>query len=583
MKRNIPSGLLRGSVSCSSKPMALYMTLLTLCALWLPEKAFGVGYWTALSTQPSDNIGVCLLMTDGTVLAEGSSSNWWKLTPDSGGHYINGSWSSRSSSTWGHQTGSTAVLQNGNVFVAGGEHGGNFASVEIYYPASDSWSVVTSSAYFGNIEDGNAMLLENGQVMIEPQEASGIYANQTFTFNPANNLFSETVGSPLNGIGEATWVKLPNDNILIIDSGDYSTGLTSAEQYDPYTGIWTSAGTAPNIWPDVTGTGYVSEMGPAFLLPNGNAIFFGGNGVTAVYNNGTWSTSATIPNGLAMKDAGGVMMVNGKILLAVCPPGVNSSKGAINGIGPTSFYEYDYTANSGAGGYTLAPNPGGSQISGAAGGLTFLDLPDGTVLLSGLGSQLYVYQPDGSPLAAGQPTIDKVQWNINGSLHVTGTLFNGISQGGSYGDNAQMDSNYPLVRFTDGSGNVYYGTTYNWSSTSVQTGGRIVTTEVTVPPSVFDVPASFSLQVIANGNASAPVTFYSPVWVDFVNYNSLIELGWFQFPYPTLHQGVAAVASGGTIAVDAGSQPSTGHETVPYTISTPMTIISVYGPSTIGQ
>ena len=144
-----------------------------------------------------------------------------------------------------------------------------------------------------------------------------------------------------------------------------------------------------------------------------------------------------------------------------------------------------------------------------------------------------------------------------------------------------MDSNYPIVRFTDGSGNVYYGRTYNWSRTSVQTGGAVVTTECAVPASVFDFPNNFSLQVIANGIASNPVTFYSPVWVDF-NYIGF-QNGWYVFPWETLPSGVSAVAIGGTIAINASTQPSVGHETVPYTISTPMTIISVYGPSTISH
>jgi hypothetical protein len=469
--------------------------------------------------------------------------------------------------------------------VAGGENGNSFDSVEIYNPGNDSWTIAVNHAYFGNIEDGNAMLLYNGQVLIEPQESTGIYAYKTFTFNPNNNTFTQTPTSPLNAIGEACWVKLANDNILVIDSDDSSAGATTAEYYNPHTGYWSNAvtgGTVPNIWPNVTGTGYVSESGPAFLLPNGNAIFFGGNGVTAVYNNGFWSQSATVPNGLGQKDAPGAMMVNGKVLLAVCSQGVNSDPSAINGVGPTSFYEYDYTANGGNGGYTLTGTPGGG-ISGRAGGLTLLDLPDGTVLLSGLGSHTYVYQPDGSPLGAGKPTIYGVRWNTDGTLHITGTLFTGISQGASYGDDEQMDSNYPLVRFTDGSGNVYYGTTYNWSTTSVQTGGTVVSTEVALPAAVYDSPNFFSLQVVANGIASDPVGFYSPVWVDFVNYNPIFQFGTFQFPYPTLHQGVSAVASGGTIAIDASSQPSTGHETVPYTVSKPMTIISVYGPSKVGN
>jgi hypothetical protein len=570
--------------------MVLYLTLLTLCAAGLPKNAFAVGSWTNVTTQPGDTIWICLLMTDGTVLAEGNSSNWWKLTPDGNGHYFDGKWTSRHSSSWGHQSGSTVVLRSGKVFVAGGElapSSASFDTCEIYDPVSDSWSIAANPTFFGNIEDGNGILLENGQVLIEPQEASGIYQNQTFTFNPANNTFTQTAGSPLNGIAESTWVKLPNDNILLIDSDNSSTGGTTAEEYDPYTGYWSNAvtsGTVPNIWPNVTGTGDASEMGPAFLLPNGNAIFFGGNGHTAIYNtaSGTFSRGTTIPGGLAMKDAGGAMMVNGKILLGVCPPGVNSNGNDINGIGPTSFYEFDYTANSGAGGYTPTGTAGGTE-SGNASFLSFLDLPDGTILLCGLGGQTYIYTPDTPALAAGKPTIYSVQWNTGLSLHITGTLFNGICQGGSYGDDAQSDSNYPLVRFTDGSGNVYYGTTHGWSSTSVQTGSAVVSTEVDVPAAVYDFPGAFSLQVVANGNASDPVTFYSPVWVDFVNFDPLMEFGWYEFPYATLPQGVSGVASGGTIAINASSQPSTGHVTVPYTISKPMNIISVNGPSTIGQ
>ena len=576
MKSNISIAMLRPSVSCASRLLTMSL-LLAFSVLWQPEKAFAVGSWTAVATQPADGIGICMLLSDGTVLAEGSGSNWWQLSPDSSGHYINGNWTARNNSSWGHQDGSTAVLINGNVFVGGGENGNGGHQVEIYNPFTGLWSIAVNPTSFGNISDGGSMVLPDGRVMIYPLD------NLTWLFNPANNTFSQTTQAPLNGIGESSWVKLPNDNILVIDSDNSSTGATTAEYYDPSTGTWQNAvtgGSVPNIWPNMTGTGDVSEMGPAFLLPNGNAIFFGGNGVTAVYNNGTWSQSASLPGTLGQKDAPGAMMVNGKILLAVSPQGVNSSGSAANGIGPTSFYEYDYTANSGNGGFTLAPSPG-SGISGRAQGTKLLDLPDGTVLLSPGGSQLYVYQPDGSPLAAGQPNITKVQWNSNGSLHLTGTLFNGISEGAAYGDDEQMDTDFPLVRFSGG-GDVYYGTTYNWSSTSVQTGNRIVTTEVNVPLAVLEFPGQWSLQVVANGIASPGVNFYSPVWVDF-NYSG-IQFGWEPFPWETLPQGVSDIAGsfpGGTIAIEGN--PSTGHETVPYTISTPMTIISVSGPATINH
>src|ERR1017187_1422052 len=439
--------------------------LLLLCALWLPGRALGVGTWTPLPNQPPQpaavaGISLGMLLSDGTILAEGLGKDWYRLQPDSNGHYVNGTWSALNSSHFGHLNGSTAVLTNGNVFVGGGENGNGVYTVEIYNPVAASWSV----AYDGGlgIADGNAMLMPDGRVLIEPQGTVG----STVLFNPGNNSFSPTTGAPLHGIAEATWVKLPNDNVLIIDSGNRGVGATSSDLYNPNTGTWINAvsgGTVPNIWPDMTGTGAISEMGPAFLLPNGNAIFFGGNGVTAVYHNGTWSQSATLPAGLGQKDAPGAMMVNGKILLAVSPQGTNSSGNDVNGIAPTSFYEYDYTANSGAGGFTLAPAPNDPNITGYwAGLLTLLDLPDGTVLLASWATnEIYIYTPDGSPLPAGKPTIQSISVNGDGSLHLTGTLFNGISQGASYGDDQQMDSNYPLVRFTDASGKVRYGRSYN--------------------------------------------------------------------------------------------------------------------------
>src|ERR1017187_8435414 len=108
--------------------------------------------------------------------------------------------------------------------------------------------------------------------------------------------------------------------------------------------------------------------------------------------------------------------------------------------------------------------------------------------------------------------------NGNGSYHLTGTGLNGISEGAAFGDDNQMDSNYPLVRFTDGSGNVHYGRTYNWNSTGVMRGTNIVRTEFTLPP---NLPAGSYLEVVANGIASDSVAFYPS---DFPTVN---------FVYPT--------------------------------------------------
>src|SRR5439155_4489157 len=90
-------------------------------------------------------------------------------------------------------------------------------------------------------------------------------------------------------------------------------------------------------------------------------------------------------------------------------------------------------------------------------------------------------EPDGPPLPTWKPGISSISQNSDGSYHLTGTGLNGIYAGAAFGDDAQMDSNYPLVRLTDGNGNVYYARTYNWSSTGVKTGCKLITTEFTLP------------------------------------------------------------------------------------------------------
>ena len=170
---------------------------------------------------------------------------------------------------------------------------------------------------------------------------------------------------------------------------------------------------------------------------------------------------------------------------------------------PTSFYEYDYSANS----FTQVNGPTGTTYNNAPFASTMLDLPDGNVLfIGGQGStSLYVYTPGGTPLAAGKPVINSITQNANGSCHLTGTGLNGISGGAAYGDDWQMDTSYPLVRMTNNaSGNVYYARTYNWSSTTIQ-NPNTVTTEFSVPAGVPN--GTYSLVVVANGNSSSPVSF----------------------------------------------------------------------------
>jgi hypothetical protein len=441
-----------------------------------------------------------LLLPDGTVMAAGGPglTNWYHLTPDSHGSYASGTWTTLTPMNYPRLYYSSQVLTNGQVFVAGGEYspaaftGPGTTNGEIYNPQLNTWTLMPSTPSLNDFFDSCSEMLPNGNVLVSPVEPAAF--GGTLIWNTASQTWSAGPTLHHNDQDEASWAKLPDNSILTID-----TGSTTSERYIPSLNQWVTDATVPVQIYDTTNV----EMGPGFMLPNGKAIFFGGTGNSALYspsgttNAGTWTAGPVLPNGLVSADAPGAMMVNGKVLLAMTPP-----LGPHIFTSPTYFYEYDSVANS----FTEVNGPTGLTFPSPSYPMRMLDLPDGTVLLSTSSSQLYVYQPGGTPLAAGQPTINSLSQNGDGSYHLTGTLFNGISEGAAYGDDAQMNSNYPLVRMTNlVTGLVYYARTYNWSSTGVMTSNNVVGTDF-VPPAGLPT-GLYSLVVTANGNASAPITF----------------------------------------------------------------------------
>jgi hypothetical protein len=89
---------------------------------------------------------------------------------------------------------------------------------------------------------------------------------------------------------------------------------------------------------------------------------------------------------------------------------------------------------------------------------------------------------------------------------LTGTQLNGMDAGAAYGDDAQMDENYPIVQLTSGDGTVYYATTSNWSTSGVATGKTSETVNFTLPAGM--PKGNYSLVVIGAGISSKPRTFH---------------------------------------------------------------------------
>lgn len=450
--------------------------------------AFAGGTWAPLLHAPPAGLNNSLLLSDGTVIAGDGGNHWYKLTPDSTGSYVKGTWTTLASTFYTRLFFSSQILTNGNLYVMGGEYGTGTYDAELYNSVSDSWRQLGQTPNQTHISDAISKMLPNGNVL------QGSTGGTCWIYNVATGAW-QNAAAAAHTQNEADWVTLSNGCILSVDNFN-----VNSEHYVPSLNQWIAdANTPQDLY------GYGGELGPGFLLPDGRVFFIGASVHTAIYTPGATVTSAGSwvagpdmvfgGSSLGAVDAPAAMLPNGKILMCIGPT---------NGFnGPTSFYEYDYTVNS----FTQVNGPTGLTLSSAPFVMTFLDLPDGNVLfISGQGSRnLYVYTPDGTPLAQGQPTISNITQNANGTFHLIGTGLNGISGGAGYGDDWQMDSNYPLIRMTnETTGVVYYARTFGWK-TGVMTGTNLVTTEFSLPA---NLPAgNYSLVTVANGISSDPVEF----------------------------------------------------------------------------
>jgi hypothetical protein len=493
------------------------------------------GTWAKVTTlAPHDNMGVMLLLTDGTVLVHNSSgpgdgTGWDKLTPDAYGSYVHGTWSSVASMHYDRLFFPSQVLPSGKVFVAGGENGSGDGdtTAEVYDPVANTWTVTgrVPGTEYGkpagtpqNIYDGNSEILPDGRILVGTQIGPSPSYDCLF-FNPDSNNW-RIAPTALYNHDEAAWLKLPDSSILFI-------GIASEVscRYRPQTNTWVKDAAVPVEIYDR----YGEESGSACLLPNGKAIFFGASKYNAIYtpsgkaSPGSWAAGPDFPSIedslVGQVDAAGAMMVNGHVLLAVSPEGASASEEFRL---PVYFLEYDYVTNSFTQVTSTIPGMGGDSLAAVSCNLTnFLDLPDGTVLFgheedSGASNQYYIYTPGSGPIPQGKPTINSILPDSCPFYKITGKMFNGISEGSSYGDDWQNSTNWPLVRLTNAAGNVYYCKTTDWNRIGA------VMTDSLEDTAVFETPATlpagtYSLIVVVNGFASNPIIFSTLTETALVN------------------------------------------------------------------
>jgi hypothetical protein len=439
-------------------------------------------------------VGAMLLLTDGTVLLheeQSNAQNWYKLTPDNTGSYINGTIKLIATMPSGYAPlfFGSVVLPDGQMIIEGGEYNeGNSAWTTlgaIYNPDKDKWTSVNPPSGWSSIGDAQATLLNNGIYM----QANCCDTEQAY-FNPKTLGWTNITNTgKTDRFDEEGWTLLPNGEVLTTDA----INAPHYEIYNPKTKKWTTPGTTPVLLEDPNS----QEIGPMVLRPDGTvfasgAAPAGGTGHTAIYNSktGKWKAGPDFSSGLACDDAPAALETNGNVVVMTSPPVFNT--GAV-------FFEWN--------GKKLAKVAGPPNASGDAAFYGhFLELPTGQLLFSDLSTDVEVFTPKGTYKKAWAPTITSVPSTVtHGQTYVVkGTQFNGQSQGGAYGDDFQDATNYGLVRITNNATkHVFYAKTHNPSTMAVATGSKPVSTKFDVPTGI-ETGAS-TLEVVANGIPSAGI------------------------------------------------------------------------------
>lgn len=461
-----------------------------------------VGTWQPLKNQPLSTLGAAFLLTDGTVMVQDNgpnnngSGNWWKLTPDQTGNYINGSWSQLASlpASYAPLDYASAVLSDGRLVVVGGtiNSGGSVVQTNqgaIYDPTTDSWTSLAAPNAWAQIGAAPSVVLPDGRFLV-----GHISDSQLALLDPVTLAWSVATspGKSDSSAGEG-FNLLPDGTVLTVNT----TAFPGAQRYDSSTGQWISAGSTPT---SLVANGVV---GPATLRPDGTVFATGANGHNAVYsppasqpNPGTWAAAPDFPTisgegQLDVAQGPACVLPNGKVLVAASP-GVNAT--------PVHFFEFDGTN------LTEVPRPPNALNDASSYGHLLL-LPNGQVAYFDARGTGQVYTPSGGPNPAWAPTVASGPTTINpgATYSISGTQFNGLSQAVVFGASYQAATNYPSVRISNNTtGDVFYSKTHGHSTMAVATGSAVVSTNFDVPINIELGPSQ--LVVVANGIPSAPLS-----------------------------------------------------------------------------
>ncbi len=412
---------------------------------------------------------------------------------------------------------STKILQgdlvNGNTY--------------IYDAASNSWSPSGTKVYPDSSDEEGWTRTSEGKIvnydLFYSIATNGAYAEE---YNPATGMWSSI--SPSAGTAKGTIPQLSGTNIgyelgaslRLQDGRVLEVGATQHNAtYNPTTNTWAAA-------PDTIGTlngipsPFGSDDGPAAILPNGHVIFAADAGISGFTSSGNITVGSAkitgVPstailqvywpvNGKGIPAGSYIVSVDSDSQVTISNPATaTKSKDVISWGGtysnPAELFDFDPRTSTIV--QVTSALPDNNLFYEGSYPTRMLILPTGQLLFSDSTSQLWVYTSSGQANPLLRPLVTNVSYVGDGQFRLAGFQLDGQSAGAAYGDDDQMDSNYPIIRMVNFNGDVFYARSFDWSKIAVGDGAGYETVNFTLNPAI--TAGDYALIVSGAGLSSFP-------------------------------------------------------------------------------